>query len=159
MAKNIMALRLLEISDETLANGAHSRMSKRRAVSTAYYALFHALARLCADSVTGAQTAVERDTANYERAYRALDHGPLRNAFKSGPLKDNTNFRELGEIVVRLQDERHRSDYLPSRQLYSKAECRLLIDAAKTAVGKVTSLDALERQTLALSLLFRDRSK
>jgi hypothetical protein len=152
-----MVQRLLTLSDELLAEGVHSLTSKRRAVSTAYYAVFHALAGLCADTVTGAQSGAERQSTNYERVYRALDHGPLRNAFRLAPLKDSANFRALGEIVVRLQHERHRSDYLPTRRLYSKTECATLIDYAKEAVSVIDKLGESDRQTLALSLLFKDR--
>ena len=49
----------------------------RRAVSTAYYALFHTLARCGADLVAGS-TKQHRSQRAWRQAYRALDHGETR---------------------------------------------------------------------------------
>jgi hypothetical protein len=50
----------------------------RRAVSTAYYAVFHALARQCADRFVG--TGHNRSRPAWQQVYRALDHGFAKNA-------------------------------------------------------------------------------
>ena len=47
----------------------------RRAVSAAYYALFHALAHCCANRLAGSG----RDEAAWIQTYRALEHGHARN--------------------------------------------------------------------------------
>ena len=44
----------------------------RRAVSTSYYAAFHALAQDCADRLVG--TTRQRSEPAWRQAYRALDH-------------------------------------------------------------------------------------
>ena len=46
----------------------------RRAVSAAYYALFHCLARTAADLLTGSST----DSPEWHQVYRALEHGKAR---------------------------------------------------------------------------------
>jgi len=51
----------------------------RRAISTAYYALFHALARAGAESLVGSQKAVHGDEA-WVRVCCALDHKQAKQA-------------------------------------------------------------------------------
>jgi hypothetical protein len=48
-------------------------------VSTAYYAVFHALARICADRLIGSSTTASEGAA-WGQVYRALEHGFARNA-------------------------------------------------------------------------------
>ena len=48
----------------------------RRAVSTAYYALFHCLTAAAADLLTGARP----DSPEWRQVYRALEHGKARSA-------------------------------------------------------------------------------
>lgn len=61
------------------ANAKKPRQAElRRAVSTAYYALFHALARNCADLFVG--TGDARSKGAWSQVYRALEHGFAKNA-------------------------------------------------------------------------------
>ena len=113
MAATTMVSLLLEAADRLVAEGPRSSAFKRRAVSTAHYAVFHALASVRADSLL---ESTDRDTDEYERVYRALEHGPLKSAFGREPLTDRDDFRRIGDLVISLQTERHRADYLPPRQ-------------------------------------------
>ncbi len=47
----------------------------RRAVSTAYYAVFHSLAQTAADMLIG-----RKRTSDWHQVYRALEHGNAKNA-------------------------------------------------------------------------------
>ena len=49
----------------------------RRAVSTTYYALFHCLAKCCADMVVGGAGS-DRSRPAWRQTYRALGHGTAR---------------------------------------------------------------------------------
>jgi uncharacterized protein (UPF0332 family) len=121
-----MVGRLLDLADQMVREGSGSSAIRRRAVSTAYYAVFHALAKSCASILL---PSVGRNSEIYERVYRALDHGPLKNAFmtKEGPLKDRQTLRKIGDRVVRLQSERHRADYLPRiRESFRRMKPRFL---------------------------------
>ncbi|MBC6437988.1 MAG: hypothetical protein GDA52_07600 [Rhodobacteraceae bacterium] len=51
----------------------------RRAVSTAYYAMFHCLCESAANLLIGGGTASRSDAA-WRQAYRALNHGQARKA-------------------------------------------------------------------------------
>ncbi len=48
-----MKRELVDTARKLLGDGATTRADLRRAISTAYYAAFHALAELCADEIVG----------------------------------------------------------------------------------------------------------
>ena len=149
---------LLTLADDLLRidhdNLGYLYAPRRRSVSTAYYAVFHALARCCAEELLGETDRLSKD---YERVYRALDHGPLRKAFESAPLKNNPRLSEIGDHVVRLQSERHRADYLPDKRVFTPAQCKELIDTAKIVVELLEGLSSQDRRTLSVHLLFKNR--
>jgi hypothetical protein len=146
--------RWLFLATQLSVIGKHSPIHKRRAVSTAYYAVFHALARCCADELWGA---ADRSSREYERVYRALDHGPLRSAFASAPLKDNPMLAEIGGYVLTLQSARHHADYSPPGKLFTPAQCEELIQTAWTAITLLDDLDSKDRRMLSVYLLFKNR--
>src|SRR5712691_2344642 len=152
-----MVSRLLDAADKLLEEGPRSSAFKRRAVSTAYYAVFHALAKACADSLLPSR---DRNSEEYSRVYRALEHGSLKGAFAKGPLQDRENLRKIGDLVVLLQSERHRADYLPPiKNGFSGREAKKLVDQARQAVAEINSLDLADCLTLAACLLFRSRQQ
>ena len=55
--------------------GAPNQVRLRRAVSTAYYALFHGIARAAADALVGVQ---HRASARYETVYRGFEHSQMK---------------------------------------------------------------------------------
>ena len=52
----------------------------KRAISTAYYALFHAMAKDAADMLVG--VGADRPDKAWTQLYRALQHGDAKNAIK-----------------------------------------------------------------------------
>lgn len=150
-----MAERLLWLAQETAKRGVHSLTLKRRAVSDAYYAVFHAIAALCARELLPEEN--PKSSSSYERVYRALEHCSLKNEFSRPPLRDHKRLRELGVIVTDLQRERHNADYLPTRSLYTIQRCNEHISSAKTAMEILKALTEEERKVLAVSLLFKNR--
>ena len=157
MPSATMASRLLDAAETLLRDGRRSNAFRRRAVSTAYYAVFHALAKLCADYVT---RLAQRRTDEYARVYRSLEHGVLKNAFGQLPLKNNQRLSDIGAIVVRLQAERHRADYLPPiAGVLSHDTAQELVEQAREAVAELESLKPQNKdcRTLATSLLFKER--
>jgi len=152
-----MVDRLLDLADQMVREGSGSSALRRRAVSTAYYAVFHALAKSCASILL---PSIDRNSDIYERVYRALDHGPLKAAFtsKGGALKDRETLRHIGELVIRLQSERHRADYLPpNKSIFSWEKAKKLVDQAREAVREIENLGNDDRIALATSLLFKSR--
>jgi hypothetical protein len=154
-----MVGRLLDLADQLVQDGAWSSTLKRRAVSTAYYAVFHALAKSCASILL---PSVDRTSDAYQRVYRALDHGPLKAAFaaSAGPLRDRSPLQKIGEVVVQLQSERHRADYMPpSKAFFPLNQAEELIGKARQAVMEIENLSTEDRVALATWLLFKSRSQ
>lgn len=151
-----MVGRLLDLADELVQD--KSAALRRRAVSTAYYAVFHALAKSCAGILL---PSIDRKSDAYQRVYRALDHGPLKAAFvtAAGPPKDREPLQKIGEVVVQLQSERHRADYMPpSKAFFSPNQAEALIARARKAVTEIEALNNKDRVALATWLLFKSRS-
>ena len=66
-----------------LATGAPSQEALRRAVSTAYYAMFHALATSNADLIVGNRSQSNRP--NWIAIYRSLRHFRAENPLNGWP--------------------------------------------------------------------------
>ncbi|MBO1018861.1 hypothetical protein IPV08_02610 [Methylobacterium sp. SD274] len=135
-----------------------SGAAKRRAVSSAYYAAFHALMWLCAsEMLPGGDTS----SADFERVYRGIDHGPMKNAFQTnGPLKQTIVLRDIGTDLIQLQEARMIADYSPPRSnLFELAAVKEHLDRARSVVSRLEGLTGPDRQTLAVHLLFQARRK
>lgn len=156
MTSASMVERFLTSAEDLIRLKTSSAAYRRRAVSAAYYAVFHALAKLC----TSALLPKGGSESDLLRVYRALDHGPLRNAFSQSPLKDHPQIKLIGAAVLNLQSERHRADYLPpNSKLFPKAEVEQLIAQARLTVTQVETLDEASARILATCLLFKERNK
>src|SRR5439155_22861177 len=96
--------------------------SLRRAVSAAYYSLFH----LLVDEATRMMFGSRPDYRKFRHAVaRAFSHGSMAAACKSfqagtlpagvttvvAPLPIPPELRDLAAVFVKLQEERHRADY------------------------------------------------
>ena len=157
MGSSTFAAKLLEAAELLLERGRRSSAFRRRAVSTAYYAVFHAVDKVCSDYVT---RSAKRSSDAYLRTYRALDHGWLKNAFNHAPLSDNAKLSLIGKTIEVLQTERHRADYLPPiAGVFTFNRANELVSMAREAVSEIESLKPrnADCRTLALSLLFKER--
>ena len=108
----------------------------RRALSTAYYACFHALARECADRLIGGPGAQRSDRA-WQQVYRALNHGHIKNVCAPQKLQElgfPDEIREFAEKLVELQKKRHEADYNPLAGPYYRSEVLTDIEAARSAI-------------------------
>lgn len=143
--------------------------SLRRAISTAYYAVFNRLAELCADELVG----WKRPWEDFSPIYRSLDHGNVRavlsslSADKSYPLGRSVD--HLGTIFRELQAAREWADYnrepnpdpietLRGRR-FSREQTIEIVTNAKEALAIIDSLDNNEKLKLAIRLIARPRSK
>jgi hypothetical protein len=145
---------LLRLADDTARNGAQNATFKRRAVSAAYYAVFHAVAEMCAREILGG---ARPDSFEFERVYRSLEHGSLKNVFNNPPLNASPQFQAIGTLVAQLQSERHRADYLPMRRLYTAKTCAQHRASARLAIALLEGLSKEDKKTLAVTLLFKNR--
>jgi len=127
----------------------------KRAVSTAYYALFEALARECADSLVG--TGRARGSSTWGQVYRALEHGFAKNACSQAKnLSLPASIIAFADTFTALQEQRHQADYDPTAR-FSRAEVIDLINSAETAIRSLRSATRTERRDFAVLVLLRRR--
>lgn len=152
---------------EHLANPSVGRprdTDLRRSVSAAYYGLFHAISL-----ATALKWSADRTSAEFALAYRNVDHGRLKTvciAAKSKLSKEygrlagyefGSDFRNVAEIVVELQELRNRADYDPQFSI-RVSNARLAITRAKAAAeGFWHRVPAHEKFVLFSLLIFKQR--
>jgi uncharacterized protein (UPF0332 family) len=152
-----MAHRLLEAAEILAEKGMRSRTFRWRAVSTAYYAVFHALAKKTADYVT---RSAQRSTEEYQRVYRSLDHGTLKTVFSQRQMKESRRLSSIGATVVQLQAERHNADYLPPvANVFSRDDVQRLLDMARQTVAEIEAIRPAQNDCRLLTtyLLFKNK--
>ena len=129
----------------------------RRAVSAAYYALFHALAHCGADMLAGSSSA-RRNQAGWQRIYRSLEHGATRSRLnnRSGMRGFSGEIQDFGRLFVNLQVQRHRVDYDPTAS-FDRATVLLLVSQAEQHIIALENAAPADRRDFAIYVLFRDR--
>ena len=149
---------LLQIAtDLAEANtGRPRRADLCRAVSTAYYAMFHCLARACADGLAGRLRSVG-DRSMWRRVYRALDHGHAKRQCGKMPLSFPDGVQEFGQAFSALQSKRHLADYDPDYRV-RKSNMTAAIDDARTAIDRFLKMPAGVRRDFAIHALMKERS-
>lgn len=148
---------LLELADHLARReaGRPKQISLRRAISTAYYAVFHALAHLCAKELVGWAKPWEAFTP----IYRALDHSAAKKLFdrdRDGQIYGE-DVAEIGRIFISLQQARYTADYDPEPFSPSRREALELIRLARQAVQATRTIKADKRLLLAVHLIVRQR--
>lgn len=129
--------------------------SLRRAISSAYYAVFHALARTCADELIGS-TRTNADA--WVRVYRALDHQQAKKALSSQAVLDlHASIATFGLSFVALQDQRLIADYDPRPFPHGRKETLAYVNQARTAVAALDAAPSESKRSLASYALFRSR--
>jgi uncharacterized protein (UPF0332 family) len=127
----------------------------RRAVSSAYYALFHAIAKDVADVLVG--VGHDRPDNAWRQAYRALDHGPAKTACEQlRSLNFPPRLQDCGDAFVEFQLARHRADYDPAHRL-QRAEALAAVARAEEAIGQLKSCRRKDRKAFAVLLLLKRR--
>ena len=131
-----------------VADGRRPRqISLRRAISNAYYAVFHALAQLCADELVGV---TKHSSPAWIRVYRALEHGFAKNALKANEVTAlNPGVKDFADAFLALQDLRHIADYDPRPFPYRRRATQAAIAQARNAITKLNAIDPEIRRVLA----------
>ncbi|MCA8906400.1 MAG: hypothetical protein KDA49_18190 [Rhodospirillaceae bacterium] len=130
----------------------------RRAVSTAYYAIFHCLAQACADMMIGGSGA-DRSQPAWRQVYRALEHGAAKSACQNSRVvkKFPKDIDDFASVFVELQGKRHLADYDPNVRYY-KSSVKADISAAEDAIKQFTAVARKDRRAFAAHVLFRQRT-
>ena len=125
-----------------------------RAISTAYYAVFHSLARTAADVLIG-----QKSKEAWRQVYRALEHGRARSvcsnrqAMRIFPIE----IREFTDTFVDLQINRHNADYAHEAR-YAKGDAMSAIYRAARAIDQLKGANIVDRRRFVVHLLFKQRS-
>lgn len=104
----------------------------RRAVSTTYYALFHALATCCADTLVGGPSS-NRSEGAWTQVYRSLRHGDARPRCSNQRMVQElpSDIQGFARLFVEMQIARHEADYNPNLdfEFYKGSVLQNIIDA------------------------------
>lgn len=146
----------------TVGRGAPRQADLRRAASTAYYAVFHALAGKLAETFVPATQPKSRALF-----YRALNHGTARDRCKKlakAPL-DRTErqffefdefearLREFANTFTALQELRHQCDYDPDYRISQRQARDAVLDAG-LAIEMLNTADPEQTNQFLAYLLF-----
>ncbi len=129
-----------------------------RAVSAAYYALFHTLARCCADLLAGSARQ-NRSQQAWRQIYRALEHGAARDRCKNTGIMSRfaPEVQRFGDLFVKMQELRHAADYDPSARL-SRNQVRLIIDETERTISQFNAAGRGQKRAFAVWVLLRSRN-
>ena len=128
----------------------------RRAVSLAYYAMFHSLAKQAADTLVGA-TRGSRSQRAWLQAYRSLEHGFAAAQCKRPIIRRFPDeIQSFGKLFIYNQRLRRDADYNPDAS-FVRYEVLQLIDETERVVLDFERADALDKRAFAVYALFRSR--
>ena len=147
--------------------GAPRQADLRRAMSSAYYAIFHAILAETSDEFVGR---TQRDTPRYALVYRSIDHRSVRNLCediakptlpaKYSPYVPRTGFGSdlvaLATAVVDLQEKRHLADYHPGFRVRA-SDAVLAVATGRTVLRRFRSANRTQRRAFVSLLAFSPR--
>ena len=129
----------------------------RRAVSTAYYAVFHALARECANALVGDDES-NRSKRAWVQVYRGLSHSDAKIACSRAlGINFPEEIKEFADAFRQLQPARHEVDYNPIIEL-EKNDVINYINIAGDSIEGIKNVDKKHKVAFAAWVLFKKRS-
>ena len=152
----IEAARLLAGQTGWPTLGRPRQVMLKRAVSTAYYALFHALCHSNANAIAGRVPGGPPYPLAWVRTYRALEHGPASQRMNRQGSNVSSALQDFRVVFDTMQAHRHRADYDPESR-FLRSDVVNLINRTETAIETLSAVSATERRTLAAIVLMRDR--
>jgi hypothetical protein len=139
----------------------------RRAISDAYYGIFHATLAAAADQFVGAS---KRATSQYALVYRSISHGAIRDiclelkkqtlprllARYAPPAGFGSHLKTYSEVLFELQEKRLSADYDPLKS-YKKLDVLAAVGAAQNALSRFMNATDAEREAFLAVLVFKPR--
>ena len=125
----------------------------RRAVSTAYYALFHCLAECCADMIVGGSGA-NRNRAAWLRVYRGLQHRTARNrCLEQNIVADfSAELQGFARVFADMQPARNSADYDPDAEFSRKVVLKYISDS-ENVIRQFPNAPIADRRAFAVHVL------
>ncbi len=149
----------IDVARELLASdkGKPRQAFLRRSVSTLYYALFHALARSCADALIGGSNA-DRSRSAWTQVYRSLDHGFARQQCSNSRISAfPQEIQDFANLFATMQKKRHRADYNPLER-FSKSAVFADIHQTEAVIKGFKTVAIKDKRAFAAFVLLRARS-
>ena len=163
------AERLLEPRGSKGSEVLIRQADRRRAISAAYYAVFHFALAAVADQFVGR---AERKAARYALAYRSIDHNKLEGLCKVARLAQidrkskyakfvpedgfGESIRVFASLFLELKEKRNSADYDPSHWV-KIVDARNAISAARSAIEQFENAQPDETMTFLTLLVFPPR--
>lgn len=127
----------------------------KRAISTAYYAVFHAMAKDAADMLVG--VGPNRPDKAWAQTYRALAHGEAKSACEAvRKMTFPVNIQRCADNFVALQQKRHDADYNPEHRVF-RADALDAIGLAEEAIDNLKAAPRKDRRAFAVQILMKRR--
>lgn len=127
----------------------------RRAISSAYYAMFHCLAESCASLIAGAYPDDVSESA-WTQAYRALDHSMVPNKTRNRNRQIFDQFspavKNFANKLAEMKAKRESADYNPT-ETFTYADVITDIDKASAAIDEFEKIPETERRSFAIFIL------
>lgn len=175
---------LLDQADRLIkpaAGGAPRHIDLRRAISSAYYAIFHAIVTQATDDFVGRR---QRHTPMYELVYRSIEHRAIKriceavvNQAKNKQQKKNAkqepnlpkwyvrnqpkggfgaDLEGMAAAVIELYEKRQVADYDPLFNV-SVSDATLAVDTGRIALGKFRTASRAARKSFVSLIVFPPR--
>lgn len=147
--------------------GPPRQVDVRRAISAAYYAVFHYVLTAVADEFVGK---TKRATKRYALVYRSVDHRGLKslcNEAKQQQLSPKyqryvpskglgPNIQAFASALVELQEKRHAADYDPSIRVKT-SDAQVAVATARSAMRRFAKASSSRRKAFLGLLSFPPR--
>lgn len=150
---------LIELADQIVQIGAGNprQATINRAISTAYYALFHALAGECVARTVGSPRS-PRYWEIVTPVHRSIEHSAAKKVFDKLAKDRSTrsDLKLLADIFIELQSARHAADYDPGCR-YSRRRALDLISRTRLAIETLRAVPKEDRLILVVQLITKPR--
>jgi len=160
--RELIALARELLGDDRPVTNSHFR----RAVSTAYYVLFHLILGTAAKRFIGS----DRRLGAYAVFYRGFKHGDMRQACvelakpilspglqrQLGRIRMSDATREFAKSFSSIQEQRHAADYDPDR-LFVRSDVRSLVEATERTMEFFLAIELVEQADVLALMLVRSR--
>jgi hypothetical protein len=142
---------------ETLINGYKNETDLRRAISTAFYGVFHFVLRQVADAVAGFGN---RSTNLYGMVYRSVEYKPLRDLCVTlgsrvrsyAPVGGFGPVVQFAKLVEQLYEQRILADYVPLHA-FDVRRSQLIVNYGREAVAHFTAATPEQRSAFIALLV------
>jgi hypothetical protein len=143
--------------------GPPRQVDLRRAISAAYYGLFHFCLIAAADEFVGV---TQRSTSRYALVYRSVEHKGLKElcteTLKQVPVAKyrpyvpaggfSSGIQEFSTAAIELQGKRHLADYNPIPR-YKTSDAKVALNTARSAVHRFGQAEQEHRKAFLTLLI------